>query len=607
MCGIAGIVSLKVSPDKKTVSKMLGGIKYRGPDQKGIYNASQISMGIQRLSIIDLKTGGQPIENEDGSVAVVFNGEIYNYLKLSEELKKKGHIFKTKSDTEVLVHLYEVYGEAMTKKLNGMFAFALWDKVKEKFFAARDPAGIKPFYFYFKNGIFTFGSELKTILLNPLVKKEIDPNALQSFSYLGYVSGNSSIFKGINKLLPGCSLSFNKNGLKITRYHSVASKENTGDIDEILEKAVMSQTIADVPLGVMLSGGIDSSLITYYLTKNIKRRINSFSIAFDEKSFDESEYAFAVSKHFGTKHHQEKFTAQDVKDLFPVILDKLDEPLADPSLLPTYKLCSFTRKYVKVALSGDGGDELFGGYPTYQGHLLSQKINSFFPKSLSGQAAKFLHFFKASDNNYPKTEVLAKFLEGLHKEDLARHFYWMSIGEKKLLKKEFLRKSSGQEKELRERLKEFKGRDSLRFQLIDFYSYLTDNLLVKTDRASMYNSLEVRVPYLDLEVIDYAFSNRNHLDLFRTKKVLRNLLKRRLPAKIVDRKKKGFGIPLSKWLTGDLSGFVWGYLQNEKLYDFFNREEILEMWNSHRARKRNHAKTLWMLTVFSGWLNRWYS
>lgn len=606
MCGIAGITDFGKEPDKKIVSRMLGSISYRGPDQKGLYIRGNICMGIQRLSIIDLKTGSQPIENENGSVAVVFNGEIYNYGELTEDLKKRGHIFKTKSDTEVLVHLYEVYGENMTAKLNGMFAFAIWDKRKKLFFAGRDPAGIKPFYFFNQKGILVFASEIKAVLLHPLVKREINPQALQTYSRMGYVAGNLSIFKNINKLLPGCSLSFDKNGLKITRYHSVVSKENTDDIDQILEKAVMSQTMADVPLGVMLSGGIDSSLITYYLTKNIGRRINSFSIAFDEKTFDESEYALAVSKHFGTKHHQEKFTARDVKDLFPVILNKLDEPLADPSLLPTYKLCNFTRKYVKVALSGDGGDELFGGYPTYQGHLLSQKM-SFFPKALSEQAAKFLHLFKASDGNYPKTEVLARFLEGLHKEDLARHFYWMSLGEKKLLRKEFLQKSSEPEQELRERLKEFKGTGSLRFQLIDFYSYLTDDLLVKTDRASMYNSLEVRVPFLDLNVISSAFSSKKHLDFFRTKKMLRKLLRKHLPPQIVERKKKGFGLPISKWLAGDLGSFAFDYLHNKKLYDFFDREKVMKLWELHQSRRQNCAKALWMLTVFSGWLNLWYS
>lgn len=612
MCGIAGIVSFDKAIEKNILLQMLSQIKHRGPDQQGSYSKPYVSMGIQRLSIVDLLTGNQPIENEDCSVAVIFNGEIYNYQELAEDLIKKGHKFKTKSDTEVLVHLYEVYGEGMSKFLNGMFSFAIWDRKKQSIFISRDPAGIKPLYYFQKGNELIFGSELKTILTHKAFKREIDIEALKSYSLFGYIPSNISIFKNIYKLPPGSNLIYSKKGIKIVNYFSIQTKNvSHQNINKILEEAVMSQSMADVPLGVLLSGGIDSSLVSYYLTQKLDRSIKSFSLSFAEKSFDESSYAFAVAKIFKTDHYQESFNAKDVIDLFPNIIGKMDEPLADPSLFPTFKLSALARKHVKVVLSGDGGDELFGGYPTYQGHMIAEKFSRFFPQSLVGLGLKLTDSSSFSFDNYPFAEKAKRLLKGINKKGLHRHFEWMSLyGLENLMKKSLLGEGIFDEKMLvsyERKIAKITNKTPLKYQLLDFYTYLTENLLVKVDRASMFNSLEVRVPFLDLKVIEYAFNSQaSHVSLFETKKILRNLLKNHLPESIVNRKKKGFGIPLAKWIYGDLKDLVHDRLENENLYNYFDKKSAEKLFDDHMKKRQNNAKALWMLTIFSGWLDKWY-
>src|SRR3989338_8558101 len=614
MCGIAGIVSFDKPIDKKSLPEMLSQIKHRGPDQTGIYSKPHVSMGIQRLSIIDVATGNQPIENEDGSIAVVFNGEIYNYLELTKDLIRKGHVFKTKSDTEVLVHLYEVYREGMSKYLNGMFSFAIWDRKKQLIFISRDPIGIKPLYYFQKGEELIFGSELKAILAYRDIKKEININSLKNYSLFGYISSDDSIFKNIYKLSPGCNLVFSKSRKKIIDYYSMNSRIFTDErnVDKILEDAVLSQSMADVPLGVLLSGGIDSSLISYYLTQKLGKRVKSFSIGFKEKIFDESLYAKAVAKILKTDHYSGNFGPKDIYTLFPIIVDKMDEPLADSSLFPTYKLSTLARKHVKVVLSGDGGDELFGGYPTYQGHLAAEKIKKFFPKFLINTGLRLIDASQPSFDNYPFAETAKRFLRGLGKDGIQRHLDWMSLnGFDNLLNKDFSEDQAGCDKlfaGFEQKIAKITSNTPLKYQLLDFYTYLTDDLLVKIDRASMFNYLEVRAPFLDLKVIYCAFNSKlKSVNLIETKKILRKLLKKHLPSTIVDRKKKGFGIPLAKWVYGDLRDLVYEQLDNKDLYSYFDKKKIEKLLNDHMKKRRNNAKTLWMLTLFSGWLNKWYS
>lgn len=615
MCGIVGYVDFNRQPQRSQAVKMLETISYRGPDQKGIYIDKNVVIGIQRLSIIDLKTGDQPMQNEDKTVTAVLNGEIYNFLKLKSLLEEKGHKFKTKSDTEVLVHLYEVYGYEMSKYLKGMFAFAIWDKKKSLIFIARDSFGIKPLYFWQKGGTLLFGSELKSILIHPKVKKNINIQALKMYSSLGYIGGELSIFENTYKLLPGHNLIFSKQGKKNeTFYELTKDRIHSGKtFDSILEESVISHAISDVPIGVFLSGGIDSSLVTYYLTKNIKKRINTFSIDFEEKSFDESYYAQIVAKQLRTKHHKETFNSKDVLRLFPIISQKLDEPLADPSLFPTFKVCALARKYVKVVLSGDGGDELFGGYPTYRGHLVADQFKKIVPQYAAKIILAILNHFPVSSENYPKTEILKEFLKGIHSTPFQRHLFWMSLKNynQGLLNKELFKEDTNLENlDLLEGIIkriESNSKDLVtKMQLLDFETYLKDDLLVKVDRASMYNSVEVRVPFLDSEVIENAFATTSHVSLFNTKKVLRSLLRDKFPSKIFNRPKKGFGIPLAKWILSDLENLIEEHLQNQRLFQYFDKRKVLEIWLNHKERKQDNSKLIWMITMFSSWLNAWY-
>lgn len=603
MCGIAGFVDFTSNVDPNAIKKMTDSISYRGPDSAGKFVSKDKTavLGIRRLSIIDLKTGDQPIKNEDGNITVVYNGEIYNYKKLRIELQRNGHKFKTKTDTEVLVHGYEEWGEEVAKYINGMFAFAIWDEKEQKLFITRDRAGIKPLYWSFHNGIFIFGSEPKTILNHPKFNKDLNIQGLNSYLYFGYLPGTVSMYKNISKLLPGHSLTFSNSGLKINKFWEMNFNKDTGsDLDKILERAVNGQLIADVPVGVFLSGGLDSSLISYYITKN-RRKMKSFSISFQQKSYDESEFSYAVAKKLGTEHYVDELRESEVPGIFKEISFKLDEPLADASLIPTYKVSKLARRYVTVALSGDGGDELFGGYPTHQAHIIADRLK-FFPQLFLDFGIDILSLLPTSFENYPVKHLGTTFLEGVKKDPIERQVYWMRtffLTSRFLVGKPDLR-------EIKRMMPKYKNLESVKLaQITDFFTYLRDDFFVKTDRASMFNSLEVRVPYLDNYILDFAFSqsSKKHLSIFETKKMLRNLARKYLPKEVANRPKKGFGIPTGKWLREGLKDFGIEMLENKKLYDFVNRKSVLTLWNNHQEMKENNSGALWQLIVLSGWIN----
>ncbi len=604
MCGITGYVNYSSEISKYTLDSMLGEIVYRGPDAIGkfISKSKKAALGIRRLSILDLKTGNQPISNEDGTVTVVFNGEIYNYKKLREQLLKDGHRFRTNSDTEVLVHLYEKYGKKMPKFLNGMFAFAIWDEKKQSLFVARDRTGIKPLYFFSNGKQFVFGSEVKTILKHNSYKKEIDMDVLQLYLSFGYIPGEKSIFKNIHKLSPGHSLTFSKSGIQKLKYLDLPLSGDEGNVslDKLIEKSVTLQLQADVPVGVLLSGGLDSSLIAYYIGK--VKKLKSFSIGFDEASFDESKHAYAVAKRIGTEHYNETFRSKDVVDIYKAISGKLDEPLADASILPTYKVCKLAREHVKVVLSGDGGDELFGGYPTYQAHIIAEKVK-FLPKVLFDSAIAAFDLLPASNENYSKKDLATIVLKGIKMPIEERHLYMMQtffLGQNTVSKKTELKQIT----KLLPKIDKME-KPSKVGQIIDYHTYLRDDFLIKTDRASMYNSLEVRVPYLDNDIIDFAFSTKkNHVSILKTKILLRELAEKHVP-EVAQRPKKGFGIPMAKWMRGDLKDFIYDSLQNKKLEEFVDRKKVNMYWQEHQDMKKNNSGLLWMLVILSGWLNHW--
>ncbi len=610
MCGITGFVDFGTNSSKTTLDGMLGEIVHRGPDSEGLYISSgqNAFLGVRRLSIIDLKTGDQPIKNEDGTVVVTYNGEIYNYLSLKRQLLKRGHKFRTKSDTEVLAHLYEDLGQGLSKYLNGMFAFAIWDEKNQRLTLSRDRAGIKPLFYYQKGDLLIYGSEVKTILRHPLYRKEVNEEAVFLYGYYGFIPGDVSAFGGIKKLLPGHSATFSKKGLSIEKYFALEEKKvaDGESLDKLLERAVTRQLQADVPVGVFLSGGLDSSLIAYYISK--ARKLKSFSIGFKEPGFDESQFAHQVAKTIGTEHYSDEFTPSDTTDIFEKISTILDEPLADASLLPTYKLSKLARKHVKVSLSGDGGDELFGGYPTQQAHLFVKYLD-FLPGSASALEKildripeSLVSLLPLSFKDYSKKKLGRIVLKGMSLKNPQRHMYWMRtffLGEEAIFKK------NGTEAEgFIPNLDGIKS-PSKKAQFIDFYTYLRDDFLVKTDRASMFNSLEVRVPYLDNEVIDYAFGTKEpHINLFRTKIQLRKILEDKLP-QVARRPKKGFGIPLEKWLRGPLKDFSYSILSNPKLHNYVEKKKVSKILKEHNSLGINRAGAIWQLIMLSGWLTNW--
>ncbi len=613
MCGIAGYVDFENKTDSGLLEKMTDRIEYRGPSSSGAYfNKSKVAgLGIRRLSIIDLKTGDQPIKNEDGNVVIVFNGEVYGYKKLREDLIRKGHVLKTKSDTETLVHLYEQFGEDCVEKINGMFAFAIWDEKKERLFIARDRAGIKPLYYYQRGKLLIFGSEPKTILGHPLYKKGIDRETLNIFGYLGFIPGEQTVFSGIKKLLPGHSLIFTRDGIKIKRYFKPQIKEYSNSLDELLTTSVEKQLVSDVPVGVFLSGGLDSSLVTHYVSKF--KKLKSFSIGFSEAGFDESKHAKYVADLIGTEHYTEEFTSKDVINLFDEITSKLDEPFADASLFPTYKVNKLARKYVTVVLSGDGGDELFGGYPTYQAHLMADKLSAL-PKGLIDIVLQIvqrtpnsiLNLFPNMVKDYSKRELARIVLSGTKLQNpTARHLYWMRtffLGTHTLFKNvdENMFGSIIHEVERMHVSPQISVG-----QKTDFLSYLPDDFLYKMDRASMYNSLEVRVPFLDNDVIDYAFSSKEpHLSFLKTKLQLRKLLAEKLP-EIAKRPKRGFGIPLNKWLRSDLKEFSYALITDRKIEKYIDKKQVLKLWNNHQNGLENNGGILWQVMTFSAWVRNW--
>ncbi|MEO0280588.1 MAG: asparagine synthase (glutamine-hydrolyzing) [candidate division WOR-3 bacterium] len=609
MCGICGILNKKEEKiNFEILKKMNETLKTRGPDDEGFYIEDNIGLAMRRLSIIDLEGGKQPIFNEDKSICVIFNGEIYNFVELREELIKKGHFFKTKSDTEVLVHLYEEKGENFPEYLNGMFAVALWDKRKKKLILTRDIAGEKPLYYGDFNDFFIFASELKAILANPLIKREIDLKVLNLYFTLEYVPSPYSIIKNIKKLKPGHTLIYENERIKIKPYFKFEKKEiekkNLLDyLDEIISDSVKIRLRSDVPLGIFLSGGIDSSTVTYY-AKRHSDLIKTFNISFKEPSFDESRFAKKVAFCLKTEHFEEVFDENKMLEILPEVFDFLDEPFADASILPTYLLSKYTRNFVKVALGGDGGDELFGGYPTYFSHKIMEiyKFLPFYLKIFFSFIGKNL---PVSYSNFSFDFVVKKFLEGEGFNIWKRHLVWMgafSEEEKRKLFKDFLYPDSVFNlEEFVENTVSFYPKnlnDLLRF---DFKTYLSEDVLFKVDRASMAASLEVRAPFLDRRIIEFAFSidSNKKLKYFKTKVILKKLMKDKLPPEIIKRGKKGFGIPVAKWIKGPLKGEFENIIEEED--EILNKKFVKKLFDEHIKGKKDNRKKLWTIYVFLKW------
>ena len=597
---------------------------HRGPDDEGYYSDKKVSLGMRRLSIIDLVTGHQPIPNEDKSVWVILNGEIYNFPELREQLIAKGHTFFTKSDTEVIVHLYEEEGENFVSRLNGMFAIALWDKKSNTFYLVRDRLGIKPLHYWQTEDNLVFSSEIKSILQADY-QRELDFESMSQFFTFEYIPAPETIFKGIKKLLPGHMIVISNEKIKVNSYwdvaHSNASENHDGEesyqenIYLKLKESVKRRLISDVPLGVFLSGGMDSSSITALMSEVAVSKIKTFSIGFKEESFNELRYAKIVADHFQTDHTEFVVESNLVKELVPRLIEYLDEPLADASIIPTYIISNLARKYVTVALAGEGGDELFAGYDTYKAYQVAKfyrKVPKFIRNSIIKKIAPLL---PASGKRLSFEFKAKKFISGIDYPPEISNFIWWGAYSPSEGKELFSPDIYEKTKEdlfapITFHLNNCSADDTVsRLGYLDMKLYLQDDLLVKSDRMSMANSLEIRVPFLDHTFVEYAASIPSSLKLKRleTKHILKKAMAPILPPEILTRKKIGFDIPLGVWIRNELKDFVTDILSPANLnhHGFFNHAYIEKLLKEHFHGEHNHRQLLWPLIIFQFWYDHY--
>lgn len=643
MCGITGWINLERSnlgvPAESILHSMCERIVHRGPDSEGLWTDDRVALGMRRLSVIDLKTGDQPVFSEDKSIVAMMNGELYNFREVRAELEKQGHRFTTQTDTEILPHLYQRYGDAMVDHLNGMFAFALWDTRRKRLLIARDRFGEKPLYYGVFDGKLIYASEPKSILAHPAVNAQLDLNALRHYLSYDYVPAPMSIYKGISKL-PAAHLLIVENGeVKTRRYWNLSWSEPgaiaTGlsdgqvtvsrkdaktlrqkaeELRDLLSDAVRMRLVADVPLGILLSGGIDSSTVAAFAAQHATEKVKTFSIGFEEDSFDESKYARTVAKHLGTEHYEEKLSAEKAGDLISEIGSWLDEPLADGSLIPTVLLSQFVRKYVTVALGGDGGDELFAGYPMYYAHKVAAKYLAV-PRLLRSRFIEpFVNALPVSTRNLSFDYKAKRFVAAANFDLVRRHHSWFgSFGldaHERLLTRDVRANSSGDIYAVANSLlTETDAKDPIeQMQFLDMNLYMAEDILTKVDRASMMVSLETRAPFLDPRVGQFAASIPLEFKLKGKsgKHILKTAMKDLLPGSILHRPKKGFGIPIAEWLKGRLNPLLHEMLGAKRLKEqgLFEPVYAAKLIGEHESGTASHHKELWNLLVFQLWYDR---
>lgn len=626
MCGIAGWANMdaRVPPAEgglELLRAMCERMTHRGPDSEGTMLANGVALGMRRLAIIDLQTGEQPATSEDGEVSVILNGEIYNYRELRARLESRGHRFRSESDTEVLPHLYEEYGTRLVEHLNGMFAFALWDARRRRLFIARDRFGEKPLYWGIFDNTFLFASEPKVLLAHPSVQPRLNLNALRQYLSFDYVPAPLSIYEGISKLPAAHTLSVEDGRVEIEPYwrlsyrteQPVPGEEEAAErLRELLAESVRMRLVSDVPLGVLLSGGVDSSTVAALAVRASSEAVKTFSISFAESSFDESAYARAVAKFLGTDHHEERLSVDLAANLVSEIGSWMDEPFSDPSLVPTYLLSRFTRKHVTVALGGDGGDELFAGYPMYYGHTLAERymrLPRFVRRSVIEPLVRRL---PVKTRNLSFDFKARRFVAGAEFDEVARHHIWFGsftqAEQESLLMEDAKRASSGGDiyAEARRLLAECDADNTIeRMQNLDTQLYLAEDILTKVDRASMAVSLEVRAPFLDPRVAEFAASlPADYKQRGRTSKyILKKASAPLLPAFVTRRGKKGFGVPVAEWLKGRLRPLARDLLSPGRIRraGLFDADYVSRLQDEHERGQANHRKLLWTLLMFELW------
>jgi asparagine synthase (glutamine-hydrolysing) len=625
MCGITGWANVdsNVPPfegARELLHSMCERMTHRGPDSEGLLVTNGAALGMRRLAIIDLVTGEQPVFNEDKSVAVILNGEIYNYRELRADLEKRGHSFRSASDTEVLPHLYEEYGDAMVRELNGMFAFALWDSRRRRMLIARDRFGEKPLYWGVFDKTLLFASEPKVLLAHPSVRPALNLQALRQYLSFDYVPAPLSIYEGINKLPAAHKLVLEDGDVKAECYWKLDYKTVTpvptvqdaaAHLRELLADAVRMRLVSDVPLGVLLSGGVDSSTVAALAVRASSEPVKTFSISFAEASFDESAYARGVAKFLGTDHHEERLSANLAANLVSEIGSWMDEPFSDPSLVPTYLLSRFTRKHVTVALGGDGGDELFAGYPMYGG-IRWAEIYKRVPLPVRNSLIEpLVRLLPVKTKNLSFDYKALRFVTGAKYDVVKRHHIWFGSftpeEQEKLLSAEALRETNGDiYRQAREMMTECGEVDLVKsMQNLDTRLYLAEDILTKVDRASMAVSLEVRAPFLDPRVAEFAASLPSNYKLrgHKTKYILKKAVDELLPSFVTRRGKKGFGVPVAEWLKFKLRPLARDLLSPERVRraGVFNPDFVSRLQDEHERGIANHRKLLWTLLMFELW------
>jgi asparagine synthase (glutamine-hydrolysing) len=610
MCGICGIVSADLVVDPARLAAMSATLTHRGPDSNGSHIENGVGLAARRLAIIDLETGDQPIANETGTLHVVQNGEIYNYRELRRELERAGHRFTTHGDTEVLVHLYEEHGSRFAERLRGMFAIAIWDAGRKRLVLARDRYGIKPLYYRLVASELAFASELRA-----LPRGEIDLDALEAFLAFNSIPAPLTIFRETRKLPPGHLLVWENGRAELSRYArpapvdaaDVRDDEDAELVEELrarLRDSVRAHLVADVPVGVLLSGGIDSSALTALAADEGAEAVRTFSIGFEERSFDELAHARLIAERYGTDH-RELVLRPDAALLLPALAEAFDEPFADSSALPTYLVSQLAAENVKVALSGEGGDELFGGYYTYAADLLALRAGP-----LARLARPLVERLPSSSAKASFDYRAKRFVRGAHLPPLERHHAWKEIFSPEARAELTGRTSAFDPVELlRARFAETEGAELLaRLQDVDLGLYLVDDLLVKTDRASMAHSLEARVPFLDPVVTNFALAlpTTHKVRRLRKKVLLRKAVEPLVPREILRGRKRGFSIPAAAWLRGELEPFARETLSAETLrrQGFFRPEAVARLIDDHVARREDLSRQLWGLLAFTLWHER---
>ena len=625
MCGIVGVMDVTDARpiSRDLVARMNETQLHRGPDEGGLHLEPGLGLGHRRLSIIDLSTGQQPLFNEDGSVVVIFNGEIYNYQELIPELARLGHVFRTKSDTEVIVHAWEQWGEDCVKRFRGMFAFALWDRNRQTLFLARDRLGVKPLYYsLMADGQLIFGSELKALVQHPGFGRDLDPLAIEDYFAFGYVPEPRTIYAGARKLPPAHTLTIRRGqpvaepreywDVRFTLDNPISEHDAQAELVERLKESIRLRMISEVPLGAFLSGGVDSSAVVAIMAGVGAEPVNTCSIAFSDPAFDESKYARQVAERYRTRHFVDSVDSDDF-GLIDVLARTYDEPYADSSALPTYRVCQLARRHVTVALSGDGGDESFGGYRRYRLHAMEERLRGMLPLSLRRPAFGLLGRMYPKADWAPQVFRAKTTFQALARSSVEAYFHSVSILRDdmrgRLYSNGFKAQLAGYSAaEVFRRHARRAGTDDALglIQYLDLKTYLIGDINTKVDRASMAHSLEVREPLMDHPLVEWLASLPSSLKLRgqEAKILLKRTMQPYLPAEILYRPKMGFAVPLAQWFRGPLRGRVRASLLGSRLADtgYFNFSYLEHLVAGHDSGARDYSAPIWTLLMFEAFL-----